>query len=54
MPEIKEKTKKKITESDFKPTDRVFFHWNSTPEPKAVDFDPEYFDNNDDDDPEAA
>jgi|GEM_PF-2950104 hypothetical protein len=60
MPKNKKKTKPEITarimELGFKPVkpkNRVFFHWNSAPEPKVVNFEPKRFDNNDDD-PEAA
>lgn len=60
MPKTKEIARQKITarimELGFKPVkpkSRVFFHWNSSPKPKVVDFDSKRFDNNDDD-PEAA
>lgn len=60
MPKTKEIVKQKITaritELGFKPVrpkSQVFFHWNSSPKPKVVDFAPKHFDNNDDD-PEAA
>lgn len=34
--------------------DFVFYHWNCIPEPQMIDFNPEHFDNDNDDDPEAA